>query len=73
MLLFIGLFNLLNVARTCIVLLYIQESGHYDEMFASEFEQFLSRKLNTEEDDYMSYIEDHLQKNQCPLFCARLW
>ena len=67
-----------HVHTYCIIIhtLYVtvQEPLRYDETFASEFEQFLSKKPYTEEeDDYMWYIEDHLRKKQCPSFCGRLW
>ena len=56
-----------------------QEHYKYDEMFASELKKFLNREPNTvpptesEDDDYMWYIEDHLKNKQCPSFCAQLW
>ena len=59
----------------------------YDKEFASRFKQFLDRdrsvslaSSNNEDapsddfvDDFMKYIETHLQANKCPSTCSRLW
>lgn len=55
----------------------------YNEEFASKFKQFLDRgpsavlaSSNNEdapEDDFINYIEKHLQANRCPSPCSRLW
>ena len=53
-----------------------QDPDGYDKAFASNFKEFLSREFistDHKNDDYMWYIEDHLEKKKCPSFCTQLW
>ena len=53
-----------------------QDPDGYDKTFAGNFKKFLSGEpISTanEDDDYMWYIEDHLEKKECPSFCTELW
>ena len=52
--------------------------GCYDQTFANEFEEYLSKgesALNKESsnDSYLQYIEYHLKSKKCQLFCSQLW
>lgn len=58
---------------------------NFDDTFASEFEQFLSKEPNVvlppsasnkdqpSDVNYMWYVKNHLKSKKCPSFCAKLW
>ena len=56
---------------------------NYDKEFVSEFQKFLAKDPNSSlpptdnegvsGDNFLKYIEAHLQAKKCPSLCSRLW
>ena len=57
--------------------------NNYNKVFANEFDKFLAKDPNATlpatdnedvpGDDFLQYIEVHLQAKKCPSPCSRLW